>query len=63
MLVQYDDVSLLFTQGSHALNPRFDFISTLPLAFQEDIFLLIEFKIIEVEDCFMQLLVAESLKN
>ena len=39
-------------QGSHALKPRLNFLSTLSPAFQKDNFLPTEFKIHELEDCF-----------
>ena len=55
---------ILYTnQGSHSLKPRLNFLSTLPPTFQKDNFFPAEFKILELEDCFMQLLVAEWFEN
>ena len=50
-------------KGSKAFKPRLLFLSTLPPAFQKDSFLLTESKIDNLEDFFMQLLVAECSEN
>ena len=50
-------------QDFHALKPRLNFLSPLTPALQKDNFLSNEFKILQLEECFMQLLVAEDLEN
>ena len=50
-------------QGLNVLNLHLTFINTLPSTFQKDKFLPEEFKTQKLEECFVQLLVAEYLEN
>ena len=52
-----------YTKDFYALKPRLNFLSTLPPAFHKDNFLPIKFMVPQLDDCFMQLLMAEFLEN
>ena len=61
--MSFDPVRKFVRQGSHALKPSTNLLSTQPLVFKENYFSGSEYGIHELENRFMKLLVAEVFKK